>query len=384
MPILALVIVMAFSHAPVGGQVVRDSADVRVVVNDRPRWDDGDRWTVSQEPITSIGGVDGAPEFLFSGIEAVLLTRDNAVVVADRGSGQVRFFDSSGEYDRSYGSMGEGPGEFLWLDWIGVCREGRILAYDLRLARVTEVGSDPPVTWSIREDGGGSAPQQVQCLGDGFVGITRILPAPRPGPMRGLARLEFFGTGSELRTKEVPGDERYFRPPNLGPRPMGRRTVIASSGELVALGTQDMPEVSLYDDRAVLQRVVRWTGEELDVRDDDIEAYVEGLIEDAPPERAAAIRGSYRDHEFPTALPAFGRLIFDQTGNLWVERTRRPGQSGNSWRVIAPSGALLGSVDLPERFDPMYISATRVAGVWRDELDVEYVWVLEISKGHPG
>jgi len=200
--------------------------------------------------------------------------------------------------------------------------------------------------------------------------------------MRGVAKLEFLGTGSDL-VKEVPGDERYFRPPNLGPRPMGRRTVIASSGELVALGTQDTPEVSFYDDRGVLQRVVRWTGEDLDVRDDDIEAYVETLIENAPQERAPTIRGLYRDHEFPAALPAFGRLIFDQTGNLWVERTRRPGQSGNSWRVIAPSGALLGSVALPEQFDPMYISDTHVAGVWRDELDVEYVWVLEIRKEQP-
>ena len=216
--------------------------------------------------------------------------------------------------------------------------------------------------------------------------MTRVLPSrPVPGPMRGFARIEFFRTDSEIvAAKEVSGDDRYFQPPNLGPRPLGRRTVIASFGDLVALGTQDTPTVTFYDDRGALQRVVRWRDAELAVRGEDIEAYVDELVEAASSERATAIRAFYRDHEFPDYLPAFGRLIFDQSGNLWVERTRRPGESGNSWRVISTSGVLLGSVDLPERFEPMSVSATRIAGVWRDDFDVEYVWVLELNKGRPG
>ena len=115
------------------------------------------------------------------------------------------------------------------LDWVGECPDGQLLAYDVRLARITEVGTDPSVTSPIRPGGDGPSPQQVQCLGAGLVGVTRILPAPVPGPMRGVARLEFFRTVSQtVVTKEVSGDDRFFRPPNLGPRPLGRRTVIAS------------------------------------------------------------------------------------------------------------------------------------------------------------
>lgn len=303
-------------------------------------------------------------------------------MIADRRSGEVRFFDSSGLYEGSYGARGEGPGEFMWLDWIGECREGRLLAYDLRLARLTEVGTDPPVTSPIRPDGGGPVPRQIQCLGEGLVGMTRILPAPVPGPMRGLARLEFFKTASTtVRPKEVAGDDSYFWPPDLRPRPLGRRTVIAASGDFVALGTQDTPEITFYDDRGVLRRVVRWSDKELEVTGDDIEAYIEGLVAEAPSERATAIRALYRNHDFPEYLPAFGKMLFDHVGNLWVERTQHPGESRNSWRVISPTGVWLGSVDLPGRFDPMSISATRIAGVWRDNFDVEYVWILELRKG---
>lgn len=382
---LRVVVLMLCLTGPVAGQLVRDSADIKIVENGRPLWDDGEAWMVSDGPSVSIGSIDGAPELLFSGVASVLLATSGAIVVADRGSGQVRFFDSNGRYDRSYGAIGEGPGEFMALDWVGECRAGQLLAYDGRLARITEVGTDPSVTSPIRPGGDGSAPQHVQCLGSGLVGVTRILPAPVPGPMRGVARLELFRTTSEsVVTLEVPGDDRYFQPPDLGPRPLGRRTVIASSGHLVALGTQDTPAVMFYDDRGVLRRVVRWSDTELAVRGEDIDAYVDGLVEALSPERATAIRALYRDHEFPQYLPAFGRLIFDQAGHLWVERTRRPGESGNSWRVISPSGVLLGSVDLPERFEPMSVSASRIAGVWRDEFDVEYVWVLELTKRRPG
>jgi len=200
--------------------------------------------------------------------------------------------------------------------------------------------------------------------------------------VRWPTRIEIFPTDSAPRTlAEVPGDDRFFQNGNLGPRLLGRRTVIAARGSDVAIGTADAPEVMFHDVRTDIRRLVRWPDSSLDVRAEDIHAITEELVAAASsPERARGIRIQLRDYTFPKRLPAYGRLLFDREGNLWVEHTRRPGESLNRWRVLSPSGGLLGSVRLPSRFEPMSITSSQVVGVWRDGLDVEYVWVLELRK----
>jgi len=377
---------MVLMTGTLSGQEVRDSAGVRIVENASPLWGESEGWRVSETPVVRIGAMDGAPELLFSRVASLVLGTNGDIIVADGGSGQIRTFDSNGGFRGSYGSPGEGPGEFMSLSWVGECLGGHLWAYDVRLGRVTEVGSAPPETWQLGGGAIGPPPRRVQCSEDGLVGMLQVPSAgiPNPGPMRGRARIEFFGSNLEnVATKEVPGEDRYFLRGNLFPRPLGRRTVLAASGLSFALGTQDSPEVTFFDVRGVVQSVVRWSDTDLVIRDADIDAYVNGLIAAASPDRVAGIQAMYRDHEFPDHLPAFGRIILDEMGNLWVERTQRPGLPTNSWRVFSSAGVFLGSVGFPERFTPMFISSTRVGGVWRDDMDVEYVWVFDLIRSNP-
>jgi hypothetical protein len=48
--------------------------------------------------------------------------------------------------------------------------------------------------------------------------------------------------------------------------------------------------------------------------------------------------------------------------------------------VFDPSGAWLGSVELPPRFFAFGISEEYVVGVWKDEMDVQRVRVYELVK----
>ncbi len=377
---------MVLLTGTLSGQEVRDSVGVRIVENSGPSWRDAEGWRVSETPVVQIGAIDGVPELLFSRVASIVIGTNGDIVVADGGSGQVRTFDSNGRFRGSYGSSGEGPGEFMSLSWVGECLGGQLLAYDVRLGRITKVGSAPAETWHLGGGAIGLPPRHVQCSDAGVVGMLRIPPmgVPKPGPMRGLARIEFFGSNFEsVATEEVPGEGRYFMAGNLFPRPLGRRTVLAASGHSFVLGTQDASEVTFYDGLGVVQRIVRWSDTNLAVRADDIDSYVNGLLAAASPDRAAGIQTMYRDHEFPAHLPAFGRIILDEMGTLWVEKTKRPGVSTNSWRVFSSAGVFLGSVDFPERFIPMYISSTRIGGVWRDNMDVEYVWVLDLVRNPP-
>ena len=85
---------------------------------------------------------------------------------------------------------------------------------------------------------------------------------------------------------------------------------------------------------------------------------------------------------YPESHPAFGRIYVDLPGNLWVLRTSpdRVPADPEPWDVFDPEGVWLGAVALPARFTMREIGDDYVAGVWRDELDVEYVRVYRLLK----
>ncbi len=94
---------------------------------------------------------------------------------------------------------------------------------------------------------------------------------------------------------------------------------------------------------------------------------------------------------FPDAHPAYGRLLVDVLGNLWVERPSQVGglfhgslnpvaPDPTLWDVFDAAGVWLGSVELPAHFFPMEFAADYVTGVWKDEVDVEFVQVHRIVR----
>ncbi|HEX2168517.1 MAG TPA: hypothetical protein VHG09_14880, partial [Longimicrobiales bacterium] len=58
--------------------------------------------------------------------------------------------------------------------------------------------------------------------------------------------------------------------------------------------------------------------------------------------------------------------------------------SDREWHVFDRKGSWLGSVSLPARFLPYQIGATWILGSSRNELDVETVQVLRLSRQPSG
>jgi hypothetical protein len=118
--ILALLLVVPFAAAcgvldrsadvAARGPQISDSAGVRVVTNAIPDTS-APTFRLAAEPRASIGVVEGAPEYTLSGAWGKVLS-DGTIVLFDRGSIQLRFYDRSGKFLRSAGREGDGPGEF--------------------------------------------------------------------------------------------------------------------------------------------------------------------------------------------------------------------------------------------------------------------------------
>jgi hypothetical protein len=81
---------------------------------------------------------------------------------------------------------------------------------------------------------------------------------------------------------------------------------------------------------------------------------------------------------------------------MWVQHIQSPstvpeGEDWNpledagapDWDVFDSNGRYLGVVSMPARFQPRMIRDDKIYGVWRDELDVQYVARMRIV-GIPG
>ena len=106
------------AEEPAGTTFV-DSAGVTLALAEFPLWGAGDEWRIMEEPLLQIGVFEGPDEYLFADLVGVVRLSDGRIVVADRGSGDLRFYDSAGDFLFRAGSSGEGPGEFRRLAWVG-------------------------------------------------------------------------------------------------------------------------------------------------------------------------------------------------------------------------------------------------------------------------
>jgi hypothetical protein len=83
---------------------------------------------------------------------------------------------------------------------------------------------------------------------------------------------------------------------------------------------------------------------------------------------------------FPDSLPAQARVTVDSEGNIWEQRYNMPGDSLDTFAIFDVTGVWLGNLAMPPRFRFTDIGADYVAGIWRDEFDVEYVRLYRLVK----
>jgi len=372
---------------------VRDSAGVQIVVSYRPSWGDDSGWQVGPEPALRLGVLDGKAAFQFDGVTGLARLGDGTLVVADGGSQEIRFFDAAGNLIALAGGAGEGPGEFTGLSGLGAAPGGSVWAYDFSLRRITwlsgsgeveelvSLGSQPPVLSS------------VGLLSDGtFVlkqlwGATQVAEAMETGLRRDpVAFVRFDAEGILVDTLALfPGRELYlFTDENgrgvMSTPPFGRNSVGSLWEDGMVVGYQESFELVMYSPGGEPMRIVRIPGWDLTLGSGDLEEYILSRLEGVPPERQPGVRREVEAMPSPATKPAYGEILSDEVGNLWVgEWTTHP-QIPERWTVLDRFGRWLGEVVMPGRFFPYAIGEDWVLGVEWDDLDVEYVVLYPLLK----
>nr|AGS49914.1 hypothetical protein [uncultured bacterium esnapd22] len=350
-------------------------------------------WTLDPQPALSIGAVDGAPETLLDDVQAALLRPDGGVVLANGGTGELRWYDSAGGHLRTAGREGSGPGEFLLLTALARGAEGRVHAWDATHLRVTTFTDDERLdgTRTVTADslGGfvrlaGMLADRSPVLLDGSSPLFRVSERTRRDPMR-IWIGEPAGTLRHWMT--VPGPETYtWRIPGgsiRSPAPFGRGTQVAVGRDRLWVGDSDRYEIRAYTPGGRLERIVRRQDPPREVTPAETGAYRRMWRERTAsnPQASGMADRAAAELPFPRTHPAFTALQLDADGNLWV--CERDGDDGSAWTVYDAEGRPLGQIALPPRVQPLDVAGDRLAARWKDESDVEFVHVYRFTRAAP-
>lgn len=373
----------------------RDSAGIDIIDIVRPQWDEGAGWRVSAQPTLEIGAVEGDEAYQLYRVTHAIRLAGGSIVVANRGTQELRWFGPDGGFLRSAGGEGEGPGEFNSLFALRVFRD-TIWAHDFPLARMTAFDTAGSLLRTVILDRESSLPTEIWPVGGGFVAhvmeTTFDITADLTYHRRTVTYWRYAGDGSVVRSIDtLPGLEFLIRG-----GPVGGNTFVSTStsplightsqqtvvGDRLVTGITDRFELRVFGTDGRLERLIRDPARDLPVTDAEWKSVFDQAMQDAETaEQRRSVQSIAELRPAPETRPAFGRFVGDPLGFVWIEPYRPAAGLPVPWLVVnIESGAVMGTVDLPERFRPTDFGADYVLGVARDELDVEHVQLYALDR----
>ncbi len=364
-------------------------------------------WRAAPEPRLTIGAggaraLAGDTLYEFTDIIGGQLLADGRVVVAVMGASTLRFYDSTGQFERSAGRKGAGPGEFrqilalyrmrgdtlavndyyLELDWFGP--DGR----SLRRGRANRDEFVQLQTVSLLEDGT-------------YFGIEMSHREPSGRfTRRMLTLLRVDDTKGIVDTvATLPGILESSRAPGVEPQPVIFTSTLhfAALGDSLITANSETYEISVRSRDGAVGRIVRraWTGVAVDDRRK--EEY-QGFYLTRPGAPRSARWRRRQEHWFaldPYAdtYPAFQRILTSHEGDIWVQRyepssvfrrnwslAAQWSDESSTWDVFARSGRWQTTIELPARFTLLDVRGERLLGLTVNDDEEEGVQVLGLLR----
>jgi hypothetical protein len=343
-------------------------------------WDSTTAWHVVEE--LRIGTLEGSGPDLFGNISTFEVDESGNIYVFESQAQELRVFNASGQYIRTIGREGGGPGEFrqgiglAWapdgLLWVVDPGNSRISAFDTTGAYVTMkriLGGYVMMPWPGRFDRAGS-----------FYHYGMDIEAERGGR---FVMVRFDTLLNPLDTIRVPRppDDRYFElhsetgSVTAGiPFTASITSRIGPNGNLwfANTGNYHIYKRSVEGDTSL--KISR-EFEPLPVSAEEIDSAVARL------EWFTRQGGRVDRSRFPSVKPVLRSLYLDDEGRVWVEPIAESHESGSPIDVFDVDGRYLGRMHLPFRLGSIpRFRHGNIYAVTFDEVGVPYVVRGRIEK----
>lgn len=403
--VLGVVLLAVAAGCATGGSdwegSVTDSAGVTIVANtEQGMWGEGDAWSLTEE--LKIGALDD-PDYQFAQIGFIAVDGHGSMYVLDAQAQQIQVYDEAGTYLRTIGGPGAGPGELgPGAVFVLIGPGDTLLVPDMGNQRVNLYGADGEshgsFPLSFQDDG---IPLAWRGTASGVV-ARQMRPLALPGQpavdsMDFVVAQSFDGTAGDTLMKFTSGGTFSFGGGTPSIKLYSAEPIWTIDDDLaVYYGVNDNYRISRYEN-GVLTHIFSMPFARKQVTESDQDAVL-GAIEDAwrnaglPP---AAIERARSIVEFGEYFPAFANIQIGPQGTLWVQHIQSVSELSEEeranfnlledsgapeWDVFDPDGRYLGVVTMPHRFAPRLFVGEKLYGVWRDDLDVQYVVRLRIDQ----
>ncbi|MYI46406.1 MAG: hypothetical protein F4123_08565 [Gemmatimonadetes bacterium] len=153
-------------------------------------------------------------------------------------------------------------------------------------------------------------------------------------------------------------------------------------GDLIVHSVGDRYEIRAFAEDGALARIVRRDHAARPPTAEEVQGYIEERVAGYPDVLVAEQRKLYESVPVAENMPAFTSVMVDRRNHLWVEEYELPGEErpGSLWTVFDAQGRVLGFVETPDGLEIFEIGEDYILGLWRDELEVEYVQMWELVR----
>ena len=378
---------------------ITDSAGVTIVSNtDVGIWALGEEWTVEEE--LRIGAVEGPAEYQIGQVGSIALDSKGRILVLDGQAQHIRVYAPDGIYEETIGARGGGPGELGYAMALLTGPGDTLLVPDGQNLRFTRYAPDGSSAGSTRLDPDGAYPMAFKAAASGAI-VEQIRLYALPGqpaieePTDVLVRLAIDGSVTDTLMAFPSGKSLVFdgRYREFAAEPLWDLTEYSQ----VVLAVSHEYRIGVYAD-GHLKRIITKTFEPERLGEADKTAIWEEMerrmIAARIPEETRQMARDGTD--YAEYLPTISTLAAGPMGSIWVQHMRSPSELSDEelasirenhmmedlgapeWDVFDGEGRYLGVVTMPERFTPSLFRDEVIYGVWRDELNVEYVLRLRI------
>ncbi len=317
---------------------IRDSAGIRIVENPRPPEGSRLAWRIGPEPLVSIGVLEGEEAYMLYGALDATRLSDGRIVVANRGTNELRVFDASGTHLENWAGEGEGPGEFTSLSRVEPWPGDSIAAWWTRTGGISVFDSDGNYGRTFRLGGNDEDPIWLALRPESATRAGSVLATWRWRDADTIVVHLRDGEGDlKARLGTHPGPEYHLTPPgayrfDLWEQIFGRRLVHVPWGDLVVIGRTDRYEFRAFRADGSLARIVRRQHVRRPPERSDIEAQIEEQVSLVPlewsPEEIeryqADVRRGYWAAPVAEHLPALDSVMADGPGPSLGEGIRVP------------------------------------------------------------
>lgn len=263
---------------------------------------------------------------------------------------------------------------------------GDVMVWDVVQTRLTRLDDQLELAGTLSfPQLDGRRPLRVTCVDDTLVvAFDEPFTQRQLGPYTPTRALFAFDLEGNLITRvaRIAGDDRYRRKTSDGIQVHGRRSVVAGAPYGLVVGEAQSPQVYLLTLEGDV--VTSWTvpGGAEPVSDFELRFQQERELDATQrfgPSVVSELRKNQESYEYPEFFPPYDRLLISNESDVWIRDYRKPSEDYETWSVFGLEQAEpRRRVRLPLRFRLHAVRGAELVGVWRNELDEEFVRIYSL------